>query len=380
VALPEFNDSSFTIESCHLKVFLAGTSLLRAYGGPALSVSQLAVALTRAGVEVGIWTPDQSVQSSDLLSTEFAVRRLVGTEVEALHAFGQPDLIHDNGIWLPHNHRLARLSLRQRVPRIVSTRGMLEPWALNHKKWKKRGAWYLYQYRDLRSAQYHHATAEMEAQNLQHLRLGVPIRVIHNGIEMPKPDPLVMGPRRNQRTALFLGRIHPIKGLPMLIEAWAMVRPLGWSLKIAGPDENGHRDEVAKRVSAYDLSDVISFTGALDSQQRQSAFYEASLFVLPSHSESFGMVVAEALAHNVPVLTTTATPWSMLPERGCGWWVKPTVQQIADGLRRATSNDLEVLRAMGEKGSKFVAEKFAWDAIAKRFIVLYQEVITGAAY
>ena len=136
-----------------VKVFLAGTSLLPTYGGPALSVSRLAMALEETGIEVGLWASDQSAASTPLLPRKSSMRRIVGTEAAALNSFGKTDILHDNGIWLPHNHRLARLAAAQGIPRVVSTRGMLEPWALNHKRWKKAIAWSLYQRRDLKRAE-----------------------------------------------------------------------------------------------------------------------------------------------------------------------------------------------------------------------------------
>ena len=105
----------------------------------------------------------------------------------------------------------------------------------------------------------------------------------------------------------------------MLVEAWARIRPQNWILRIAGPDEAGHQKQVERAVSAAGLGEVVSFTGPIEPEMKKSAFFDADLFVLPTHSESFGMVVAEALAHGVPVLTTTAAPWSILRERGCGW-------------------------------------------------------------
>ena len=143
-----------------MKVLLAVKSLRPEYGGPAFSVSRLAVALAEAGVEVALWASDQSAATTPLLPSNSSVRRLVGTEGEALGRFGQIDLLHDNGIWLPHNHRLAVLAARRGIPRLVSTRGMLEPWAVKQKKWKKRCAWWLYQRSDLKNAHRHHATAE----------------------------------------------------------------------------------------------------------------------------------------------------------------------------------------------------------------------------
>ena len=163
----------------------------------------------------------------------------------------------------------------------------------------------------------------------------------------------------------------------MLIEAWARVQPRGWQLRIAGPDEAAHKAEVEHAVSASGLSEVVSFVGPVHGAAKQSAFFSADLVVLPSHSESFGMVVAEALAHGVPVLTTSGTPWSVLPERGCGWWVEATADGIAEGLRQATSQEPQMLREMGERGRELVAAKFGWERVAKRFARIYQSLLEG---
>ncbi len=365
-----------------MKLFLAGTSLRPAYGGPAYSVSRLAMALTEVDVQVGLWAPDQSAATTQLLPADSCVQRLTGTASEALASFGKPDVLHDNGIWLHHNHWLADIAAKRGLPRMVSTRGMLEPWAMNHKRLKKRVAWWLYQRRDLKRACCHHTTAEAEAKNLQRLGLGVPVCVIPNGVDVP-----VLGPKaeigkvesgnvRKQKTALFLGRIYPVKGLPMLIEAWARVRPHGWILQIAGPDEAGHRAELEQAVRGAGLGEIISFLGPLEGQAKRSVLLAAALFVLPTHSESFGMAIAEALAHGLPVLTTTGAPWPMLPERGCGWWVDPTVDGIAEGLRRATSLDSTTLKTMGAKGRELVAAEFGWERIASQFVAIYEEIVT----
>jgi glycosyltransferase involved in cell wall biosynthesis len=361
-----------------VKVLLAGTSLRPEYGGPAYSVSRLAVALAEAGVEVGLWASDQSAEVTSLLSTTCSVQRMRGTAADALNRFGRPDILHDNGLWLPHNHCLAQLAKRRGIPRIVSTRGMLEPWALSHKKWKKTIAWSIYQRRDLASANCHHATAELEAQNIRRLDLDVPISVIPNGVDLPKAASISThgGLTNSGKTALFTGRIYPVKGLPMLVEAWARASPKDWKLRIAGPDEAGHRVQVERAISAAGLDQLVSFLGPLEGRAKQAAFSEADLFVLPSYSESFGMVVAEALAHGLPVLTTTATPWPMLRDIGCGWCVDPSVAGLTEGLHQATSCDSERLRAMGERGQAFVAKEFGWARIATQFVEIYKALLS----
>jgi glycosyltransferase involved in cell wall biosynthesis len=259
---------------------------------------------------------------------------------------------------------------------------MLQPWALNHKRLKKRIAWAAYQRRDLKQARCHIATSETEAQNLQHLGLGVPVVTVPNGIDVPEFSSAARvssdGESGNRpRTALFLGRIYPVKGLPMLVEAWSRVRPQGWVLKIAGPDEAGHRKQVEKAIATAQLGDVVSFVGPVERESKRSTFLDADLFVLPTLSESFGVVIAEALAHGLPVLTTTAAPWPDLPELGCGWWVEPTVNGLEHGLRRATILDRATLRSMGENGRALVIEKYAWDRVAKLTLSTYSAVVSG---
>jgi glycosyltransferase involved in cell wall biosynthesis len=360
-----------------VKIFLAGPSAQPAYGGPAYSVTGLAAALAAAGADVGFWTPDGSAVTTPLLSGDGGVRRLIGSASEALDRFGRPDVLHDNGLWRRHNHQLASLAAARSLPRIVSTRGMLEPWARGHKKVRKRVAWRAYQRRDLLRAACHHATSEQEAGHLQDLDLGVPVRMIPNGITFPAGRQHIqpVAPASSlDRTALFLGRLYPVKGLPLLIEAWRRVQPVGWRLLIAGPDQAGHRAEIEHLIVAARLTHVVSFAGPVDEHQKARLFERASIMVLPTLSESFGMVVLEALAHAVPVLTTVRAPWPMLATERCGWLVEPTADAIADGLRQATRTPLDDLQAMGVRGRDLVATRFDWCRIATEFLELYDGV------
>lgn len=250
---------------------------------------------------------------------------------------------------------------------------MLEPWAVNHRAWKKRLAWWLYQRRDLQTARVLHATAAQEADNLRRLGLSQPIAVIPNGIDLPtgvEHRRLTEG----RRVALFLSRIHPVKGLLNLVEAWRLVRPAGWRLLIAGPDEDGHRAVVEQRIRAAGLTDDCEFVGPVEGQRKTELYRMAHLFVLPSFTENFGVVVAEALSYGLPVITSRGTPWADLESFGCGWWVETAPESLAVALRAAKDLSDEERVAMGERGRTYV-RRYNWDAIANETLSLYRWVL-----
>ena len=355
-----------------MRLFLAGTSFVPSYGGPAVSVARLGTALAAEGVEVGLWAHDGSAALDGTAGP--GVQPLVGPLESAIAQFGTVDVFHDSGLWLPHNHRISVVAHRRRVARIVSPRGMLEPWALRHKHWKKRVAWLAYQRRDLRLADTLHAATEMEARQLSALDLGVALAVVPNGVDIPVPISHLPRPD-GKRVVAFLGRIYPVKGLTMLIEAWSVVRPRNWVLRIAGPDEAGHMKSVQVAVKNAGLSDVVEFLGAVGDAGKRDLFTSADLLVLPSHSESFGMVIGEALANGVPVLTTTAVPWPDLEASECGWRVNPTVDGVCGGLERATNLSSDVLRGMGRKGKDLVARSYQWSSIAVQMKIVYEGIM-----
>jgi glycosyltransferase involved in cell wall biosynthesis len=183
----------------------------------------------------------------------------------------QQSIFHDHGIWLPCNHAVAVTSRDLKIPRLVSTHGMLEPWAWQYKAWKKRIAWFLFQYRDLKTAQVLHATAESEAINLRKFFPDLPIAMIPLGIDLPPASS--SPPKTSKKTLLFLSRIHEKKGLLNLVEAWAQLQPLNWQLIIAGPNEKGYQEVIEKKIQALKLTDSISFPGEVvvcftDSQRK----------------------------------------------------------------------------------------------------------------
>ena len=160
----------------------------------------------------------------------------------------------------------------------------------------------------------------------------------------------------------------------MLIEAWKRVQLEGWSLRIAGPDEGGHLAYVKKLVASAGLDQVIHFIGPVGSDYKEQVYTAAELFILPTYSENFGIVVAEALAHGLPVITTKGTPWHCLEIAQCGWWVEATTEGIAEALKQATSCSSEALASMGAKGHAMVNRSYGWEPIARQFIDTYQGV------
>jgi len=259
---------------------------------------------------------------------------------------------------------------------------MLSPWARKHKGIKKALAWALYQRRDLKSSATLHATSQDEAVELQQLNLGPPVVMLPNGIDVSGDQRVSSAPMRSaqdKRTALFLGRLYPVKGLPNLIEAWAAVYPKGWRLLIAGPDEAGHKQELEAQIDRLGLRDVIEFLGPVQGKDKARLFLSADLFVLPSLSESFGMALAEAMLANLPVLTTVAVPWPDVEIQRLGWRVQLDKSSLAEGLRAATSAPVDELRAMGNRASSYVRSNYGWDKLAQSYVEMYESAIAGRA-
>jgi glycosyltransferase involved in cell wall biosynthesis len=281
-------------------------------------------------------------------------------------------IVHDNGIWRPVNHVVARAAERTGVPRVVSTHGMLEPWTVRHKRFKKRVAWWLYQRRDLHRANLLHATAEAEARTLRDTGLPNPIVVAPNGVEMPSVPAENGAPCAKPRVFLFLSRIHEVKGLPNLVDAWARLRPEGWKMVVAGPGEDGHEQTVRKRVRARGVDSDFEFVGPVEGERKEALFRRADAFVLPTHSENFGIVVAEALSYGVPVITTRGAPWQDLEVHNCGWWVDVGVDPLVAALDEAVQLPAAERAAMGRRGRELVQRKYTWSRVAETLRRAYE--------
>lgn len=199
--------------------------------------------------------------------------------------------------------------------------------------------------------------------------------MIPNGVDLEVGGPIARSKLLDRtRTVVFIGRVHPVKGLLNLVRAWAQVTRSGWRLLIVGPDEGGHLREVLAEVARLQLVESVQYRGAVDGAAKTDVYREADVLVLPSFTENFGVVVAEALAHGVPAIATLGTPWSDLSRHGCGWWVQGSSEAIAGAMRDAMALTDGERGEMGNRGRHYV-RRLGWSSIARQTAALYNWVV-----
>ena len=365
------------------------------YGGPTRAVSNLSLALAELGVNVTLlfadigdrYQPPIIPSHQNLKCISLPARIVVGLRPGWIPGFRRTlmDLcagkdqvvIHDYGIWLPHNGVVAEVSQTLNIPLLIAPTGMLQPWSFSYRRWRKLIAWNLWQKNRIKKADLIHAASSTEAQNLKQFNLGIPVVILPNGISLPdwqhKRSLAVDGKKK----LLFMSRLHPGKGLINLIEAFKMANPVDWELIIAGYDENNYQKELEVAVVAAGLSNSIKFIGPIGNEAKWQLYAESDVFVLPSFSENFGMVVAEALASELPVITTNGTPWTDLMTYNCGWYVDPTVPALAGAIQEAVNLTDEERREMGSRGRNLIQQKYTCESIAVRALEVYKKILSG---
>lgn len=339
-------------------------------GGPTRSVKGLCRALSLNGVAVTVLV----LHGNDVFDNPCGVDLLYGTMPD-LNGY---DLVHQHGLWDPALHKVARACCKASIKYVISPRGMLDPWALSVKKWKKKIALWLYQRKDLRCAAAFHVTAQEELSHVRDVGLKQPCIVAPNAVDLPLEMPARCGGNK-VKTAIFLSRLHPGKGLLSLAEAWAKIRPSGWKMKVVGPDSYGHKKDVLDSLVRLGIGDDWEFVDALDDVKKWEAYRSADLLVHPSVSENFGITIAEGLAAELPVICTKGTPWGVVEERKCGWWIDVGVEPLTLALKDAMSLNCAERHEMGRRGRKLIDENYTWGATVKKMIAGYEEVLNGRA-
>ena len=292
---------------------------------------------------------------------------------------GAPHLIHIHGMWDPYLAAFADEARRLEVPYIVAPHGMLEPWSMSVRSVRKMLALKSYQGTLLTHAAAIHATSELEADNLRRLiNARTPVFIVPNCVEPPpsavtKPSP----PRGEKKVLLFLSRIHEKKGLDILLRAWNDLRPADWRLLIVGSGEAEYLAQLARFCASNAVPDV-EFKSHVEGAEREDVFARASAFVLPTYSENFGNVIAEALIRGLPVITTTGTPWSDIVAHECGWYIEPTLDELRTTLAAVVATDPQTLQRMGERGRKYATDHFSLSVVRRALLQMYQSVMPSS--
>ncbi len=358
--------------------------------GPSYSVVRLCESLISAGEDVKLaamdWSPDKPTPDFvNVFPFGMGPRRLgrspgmcrwLRSETDA----GRVDVIHNHGMWQMNAVYPGRIAKTGKAKLVVSPRGAFSHWAMSHGSPIKKIFWPVIQRPAVNQAACFHATAAAEYDDIRRLGFRQPVAVIPNGIDVPELIRHSTGPLR---TLLFLGRIHPKKGVDMLLHAWSRVmhRFPNWQLRVVGTDagyaaDGGYLAQM-KTLAAKLRLERQEFAAPQYGEDKLFAYRDAELFVLPTHSENFGLTVAEAQAAGTPVIVTKGAPWEDLRLRGSGWWIDIGTDPLVECLEKALAAPTEELAERGKRGRDWMQREYSWDTIARRMQETYHWLIDG---
>lgn len=373
-----------------LKLGILVASLSRNAAGVHTSSSNLAAAVSGYGVEVTAFgvedqhTKDDAAdwRSVEIRSAAAAGPAQYGFSTELLRSVmaADLDLLHLHGLWMyPSVVALwwARRTLR---PHVVSPHGMLQPWALCGVSWRKRLAQLLYEDKQLRRAACLHALTADEAQAFRDYGLKNAICVIPNGVEVPPVSNSQWISRtrcdsRGRRVLLYLGRLHPSKGIVQMLEAWSVVRPdvkAGWVLTIAGWGQSEFEAVVREKVVALSIQGGVEVVGPLYGREKVDVLQRARGFILPSLSEGLPTSILEAWAYGIPVLMTRQCNLDHGVKCGAALEIGHGVLDIAHGIECLMKKSESELDGMGQAGRDLVTSRYSWATVAEEFAGVYR--------
>lgn len=367
-----------------MKVSILTPSASRNAGGLFDAVRRGAIEMDRQGVDVRVFAPEDANCALDLplwppvklslyltlgpakLGVKPNLRRQI-----AAHA---PDILHLHGLWTFQSV----VSRASRRPVVISPHGMLDSWALKNSGLKKRIALHLFEGANLRRAACFHALNREEANAIRAIGITAPVAIIPNGIDLPEttsPAPPPWLAPDGRKVLLFLGRIHPKKGLSELIRAWAGLRKTApeiaraWRLVVGGWDDGGHLDALKRLLAELQIENDVTFPGAVYHGEKHALLSHSDAFILPSYSEGLPMSVLEAWAYGLPVFMTRHCNLSFAFAEGGAIEVTTQPDQITATLAAwlGGAQTLEV----GAKGHSIAAAEFGWSGIAARQIEMY---------
>jgi glycosyltransferase involved in cell wall biosynthesis len=372
------------------------------YGGPPRSILALCKAQQLAGMTVEVFTTtgklDGELPAAPGGTVYQGVRSRYFARSSPKALFLAPSMRHPlaaaaRDVDIVHGHTLfnatawltANAAIRAKAPLVISTRGMLTQRALKFHEFRKRAAWLLFDRRALRYARLLHASSRDEADALRESFPGRRVVEIPNAVEFDAAavtagaarsvrDHMALDPSR--RFILFLGRVHPIKRLDLLADAFRQVaaRVDDVDLVIAGDGVAAVRAGVDDRLR--EVSNRVRWAGPVLGTSRDVLLAQASALVMCSDTENFGMSVAEALAAGVPVVVTRTCPWQIAADAGAGFWVEQSAEAIADALL-CVLGDAVAATVMGERGRALARREYSLEAVGDRWITAYRDLIAA---
>lgn len=297
------------------------------------------------------------------------------------------EVVQIHGIWQAHCVSFGRYCRAKRLPYVVSAHGMLDAWAVRHRRWKKSVYAALIERRNLRGASCLRALTMQEAEDYRRFGLRNPVAVIGNGVDLPTAE--MVDPSRfwrrwpelqGRRMVIFLSRLHEKKGVDILIRSWARLAGENpdWHLLVAGPNNGDCQEKLEAMVRERRLTERVTFTGMLDYEMKWSALGASEVFALPSHSEGFSVAALEALAAGLRVLLTPGCNFSELRGKSFARVVEAFDEPVSDGLAALMGMDEEEARSAGEAGRKYVGARYSWAAIGAQMADVYDWVLGGA--
>jgi glycosyltransferase involved in cell wall biosynthesis len=369
-----------------MRILHTAAGLWTSTGGPASSVPGLCAELANLGHDVTLLTGEgelsdevKQLRSVRVVTAKLGPYRLANYSAQfakkCRDLAQEADVLHTHGLWLHPNFVSSRIARKNGRPIVISPRGMLAPWALNQRKVVKRLIWTLGQRRALTEATLVHVTSAEEAEDVRRTGIAAPIVVIANGVDLsafPLSDIEALRRTGRDRVIAFVSRIHPKKGLDILLDAWRGVaeRSVDAKLIIAGPGEERHIRELRDRLESGSLTRAY-YVGTVSGREKLRLLATSRAVVLPSRSENYGMIVAEALACGTPVITTMNVPWPDITAEQCGWRVDGNVDDIRAALDDALARPAEQLEEMGSRGRRLIELRHSTVASARQMEKAY---------
>lgn len=284
----------------------------------------------------------------------------------------RPDIVHVNCCWTPDCAMIQRLAQKRGYKVVLTPHGMLEPWIIKRHYWtRKVPALWLYQKAAVQRADCVQATAESERDNLLKLGYNSNIKVVRLGIDAESIE--MKRSWKKSRQILFLSRVHVKKGINFLVEAADVLRNelQGYKILVAGEGDADYVEAMKRMICDRGLQDIVQLIGGVYGDEKWRLFQTSDFFVLPTHSENFGLAIAESLASGTPVITTVGTPWSDLNSSEAGAWIEIGTEPLVETLRRFLSLSEDELETMGRNGRKLIETKYSAHVMAEQMMEVY---------